>query len=29
MISVNTSVDLVLPVGRSDYLEGLLTAPLA
>jgi protein-disulfide isomerase len=28
MISVNTSVDLVLPVGQRDHLEGLLAAPI-
>jgi protein-disulfide isomerase len=28
MISVNTSVDLVLPVGTRDHIEGLLTAPI-
>jgi protein-disulfide isomerase len=28
MISVNNSVDLVLPVGTRDHIEGLLTAPI-
>ena len=28
MISVNTSVDLVLPFGTRDHIEGLLTAPI-
>jgi hypothetical protein len=29
MISVNTSVDLVLPVGTRDHSQGMLAAPLA
>ena len=28
MISTNTSVNLVLPVGTRDHIEGLLTAPI-
>jgi protein-disulfide isomerase len=28
MISVNTSVDLVMPVGTRDHIEGLITAPI-
>jgi protein-disulfide isomerase len=28
MISVNNSVDLVLPVGKNDHIQGLLTAPI-
>jgi protein-disulfide isomerase len=28
MISINNSVDLVLPVGQNDHIQGLLTAPI-
>jgi protein-disulfide isomerase len=28
MISTNTAIDLVLPVGTRDHIEGLLTAPI-
>jgi protein-disulfide isomerase len=28
MISTNTTLDLVLPVGTRDHIEGLLTAPI-